>query len=125
MIGTFVFVMLQALLGRVWPATAITVLIFAAVIIAEAGFENAPLMLLVVALIITPVLFVFLRFGLISLITVLVVNQVLANSPLTADLTQAHAAVGVWTLLALLAVAAWAFHTSKAGRGMFTGLSGA
>jgi hypothetical protein len=125
MIGTFVFVMLRALLGRVWPATAITVLIFAAVIIAEAGFESAPLMLAVVALIVTPVLFVFLRFGLISLITVLVVNQVLANSALTVDLAQSHAAVGVWTLLVLLAIAAWAFHTSKAGRGLFRGFAGA
>jgi tRNA A-37 threonylcarbamoyl transferase component Bud32 len=125
MTGTFVFVMLRAMLGRAWPATAITVLIFAAVIVAEAGFENTPLMLVVVALIVTPILFVFLRFGLIALITVLMVNQVLANAPLTADLTQSHAAVGAWTLVALLAIAAWAFHTSKAGRGMFKGLSGA
>jgi hypothetical protein len=91
------------------------VLIFAAVIIAEAGFENAPLMLGVVALVVTPILFVFLRFGLISLITVLMVNQVLANAALTADLTQSHAAVGAWTLVALLGLAAWAFHTSKRG----------
>jgi tRNA A-37 threonylcarbamoyl transferase component Bud32 len=125
MVGTFVFVMARALFGRVWPATGLTVLIFAAVIIAEAGFENAPLMLGVVTLVITPILFVFLRFGLISLITVLMTNQILANAPLTADLTQPHAAVGMWTLVALLGLAVWAFHTSRAGRGLFTGLAGA
>ncbi len=123
-IGTFVFVMLRALLGMVWPATALTVLLFAAVIFAESGFENTPLMVVVIVAIITPVLFVFLRFGLVSLVMVLLVNQVLANSPLTADLAQSHAAIGVWTLLALLALAWWTFHLSKAGRGMWKGLAG-
>jgi tRNA A-37 threonylcarbamoyl transferase component Bud32 len=124
MIGTFVFVILRALLGRVWPATALTFLIFAAVIVAESGFESAPIMLAVVVLIVTPVLFVFLRFGLIALITVLMVNQTLANSALTTDLTQSHAAVGAWTLVALIAVAAWAFHASRAGRGLLKGFAG-
>jgi tRNA A-37 threonylcarbamoyl transferase component Bud32 len=122
MAGAFVFVILRALFGRIWPATVVMYLIFAIVIVAESGLGHGALLLVPVVAIVTPVLFVFLRFGLISLITVLVVNQMLSNSALTTDLTQSHAATGVWTLIALLAVAGWAFHTSRAGRGLFGGV---
>ena len=49
----------------------------------------------------------------------LMINQAFFIVPLTADLTKPHAIVSTLTIVTLMAVAAYAFHISKAGDGLF------
>ena len=72
-----------------------------------------------VMLLAAPVIYVFLRFGLLAMAAALMINQAFFIVPLTADLTKPHATVSTLTIVTLLAVAAYAFHITKAGDGLF------
>jgi hypothetical protein len=117
MVGTFAYVMLRALTGRDWIATFIAVALFSAVVMAEESDAKWAGLVLGLALS-GPVLFVFLRYGLLSLASLLLVNQALNAVPLTADLSRSHAGVSAITALLIVAVAAHAFHASRAGDGL-------
>jgi predicted Ser/Thr protein kinase len=118
MVSTFFYVMFRAATGRDWPAIVAVVVLLGAVVMAEDG-GGAPWIALLFGLAIAgPVLFVFLRFGLLSLATMLLVNQALSLVPLTTDLSRAHAGVSTLTALLVLALAVWAFRQSGAGDGL-------
>jgi serine/threonine-protein kinase len=117
MVATFFYVMLRAITGRDWIAITAAVALFAAVVMSEE--TAAPLIGLLFGLALAgPVIFIFLRFGLLSLATMLLVNQALNVVTLTTDLSRAHAGVSTLTALLVLGLAAWAFRHSGAGDGL-------
>jgi serine/threonine-protein kinase len=118
MVATFFFVMFRALTGRDWIATAAAVALLAAVVMSEEAGGTPWIGLLFGLALAGPVLFVFLRFGLLSLATMLFVNQALNVVPLTTDLSRAHAGVASLTALLVIGLAAWAFRNSGAGDGL-------
>jgi hypothetical protein len=120
LVGTFLFVMLRAIVGRTWIATAIAVALMAITIVFESGRAPVAAMAIAIALVAAPAVFIFLRYGLLALGTAILVNQVLLQLPMTADPQRPHAVISSWTLLALWAAAGWAFHVSRAGRGMLS-----
>jgi hypothetical protein len=73
-----------------------------------------PLLVLVVV----PVLWVFMRYGLFAFAVTAMTNQVLGNMPLTADLSRPNAAISVVVVLSLSAAALYAFYVSRAGEGI-------
>jgi hypothetical protein len=91
-------------------------------IVFESGGMPVASMLLLVALIATPLVFVFLRFGLLTVTAGMLLNLLLGQLPMTANLARPHATASTWALLVLIAIAAAAFHVSRAGRGMFKGV---
>ena len=118
MIATFLYVMLRAVTGRDWIATLTIVALVAAIVMSEES-GSAPWVGLLLGLTLAgPMLFVFLRYGLLSIAITLLVNQALNVVPLTADLSRAHAGVSVIVALLVAGLAAWAFRASKAGDGM-------
>jgi serine/threonine-protein kinase len=118
MVATFFYVMLRALTGRDWIAIVAAVALFAAVVMSEEA-GGTPWIGLVFGLVLAgPVIFIFLRFGLLSLATMLLVNQALNNVTLTTDLSRAHAGVGTLAALLVAGLAAWAFRHSGAGDGL-------
>ena len=119
MLGTFTFVVLRAITGSARAAVAILGLFFAAVIIAEDGGAGNLLALIpLLAVVVIPVLWVFMRYGLFAFTVTMMTNQILANMPLTADLSRPNAAISVVTVLLVAVAAVYAFHISRAGEGL-------
>ena len=65
-----------------------------------------------------PFIFVFLRFGLLAIAVLMMTLQAINSVPLTADVTKPHALASALAILLLLAIAAYAFHASRAGQGL-------
>ena len=119
MLGTFTFVVLRALTGSARVAVTILGLFFGAVIIAEDGGADHLLLLLpLLAVIVIPVLWVFVRYGLFAFTVTMMTNQILGNMPLTADLSRPNAAISVVTVLLVAVAAVYAFYVSRAGEGL-------
>jgi hypothetical protein len=119
MLGTFMYVVLLAVVRRRWIAATLVLLFIAGVILAEANSHHVWLVLALAVVIGGVTMFVFLRFGLLTLATALYVLQVLNAVPLTLDLSQPHAGVSTLALLIVAGMAIYAFHISRAGEGMF------
>jgi hypothetical protein len=63
--------------------------------------------------------FVMLRFGLVALIASSFVYELLLLFPITADFSVWYAGTSLFALLSVAAIAAFAFHSSLAGRPLF------
>ena len=115
----FLLFLLRALSRRQWLAALIFVLIFTAVF--TAGSPNpmitAPFAVLLNALTVIALL----RFGLVTLATSVFVLQLLSSIPLTTKLTAWYGGNEITALIAVLALAAFAFHTSLGGQKLFEG----
>jgi len=118
MLGTFMYVVLLAIVRRRWIAAALVLAFVCGVIIAEGGDESVWLTLAFAAVLSTVTMFVFLRFGLVALATALYVNQVLSVVPLTIDLARPHAGVSTLAILIVVALGVYGFTTSRAGDGL-------
>jgi serine/threonine-protein kinase len=112
MVASFVFVLLRALVRSSWIASGLSALLFMTVIVAEAGLARIVEFGLI-ALLIIPMLLVFLRYGLLSFAIGMAVNQALNHVPLTLDLLKPYAPVASWTLLALAGIAGYAFYLAR------------
>ena len=119
MIGTFAYVMLLAIVRRRWIAAGGMLVLLTMVIIFEDGGSLRSLAIVALALVLAmPFIYVFIRFGLLALAAAMMTNQVMFVVPLTADLTRPHGVVSLLTVLALISVAGYAFHVSRAGEGL-------
>jgi serine/threonine-protein kinase len=119
MIGTFVYVVLLALVRRRMVAIASLALLFSAVILSEGGDENVWLTLLFAAMLVLPLLYAFIRYGLLALATSMAVNQALQIAPLTLDLTTPHALASTLAIVLVGGLASYAFYISRPGGGLF------
>ncbi|MBA3640526.1 MAG: hypothetical protein H0W53_14885, partial [Acidobacteria bacterium] len=119
MFGTFIYVVLLALVRRRAVAIGILAVLFGALVLAEGGgAERLWIILLFAALLVIPLLYAFIRYGLLALATSMAVNQALQLAPLTLDLTKPHALASSMTILLVGGLAAYAFHVSRAGGGL-------
>ena len=120
MVGTFAYVMLLAIVrNRKVAATGIVLLLMMVIVVEDSGSLRSPGVVILALLLAVPFIYVFLRFGLLALAAALMTNQVLQIIPLTADPTKPHAAVSALAFAVLVALAGYAFHTSRAGAGFF------
>jgi tRNA A-37 threonylcarbamoyl transferase component Bud32 len=119
MLGTFAYVVLLGLIRNRIITAGIIGAIFIAVIFSEGGDDEAWFTLSFAALLVGPVLYMFVRFGLLSLAAALIVNQALQIVPLTLDLTRPYAATSSLCILVVLAASVYAFRISRAGDGLF------
>jgi serine/threonine-protein kinase len=119
MLGTFMYVLLLGIVRRRWIAATLVVLFVCAVVIAEGDGGN-PWVVAALALALgVSVVFVFLRYGLLAVASTLYVNQILHVVPLTTDPSQPHAAIGAFAMLAVAALALYAFSVTGAGERLF------
>ena len=110
----FVIFMLRVLLRNQWLATAGFMLIFSALQYFQSGnpIEDSIASLVVYGLVAALVL----RFGLLALATFIFVNLVVSYSEPTTSTSAWYFGYDVLMLASVLALAAWGFHTSIAGR---------
>jgi hypothetical protein len=120
MIGTFAYVMLLLIVRKAWIANTLIVTLLTAVIVAEDGAFGARLwgVLVLAICFAAPMIAIFLRFGLLSFAAGLMTIQALGVVPLTLDLEKPHGAVSALVMIAVLALAGYAFHASRAGAGL-------
>ena len=118
MFGTFIYVVLLALVRRRAIAIGILLLLFVGVLVAEGGGENIWLTIMFAVMLGVPLLYAFVRYGLLSLATAIAVNQTLQIAPLTLDLTKPHALASSMAIILVGGLAGYAFYTSRAGGGL-------
>jgi hypothetical protein len=118
MLGTFMYVVLLAIVGRRWIAATLVVTFICGVILTEAGSPHVWIVLTLAVILGAVAIFVFLRFGLLTLAAAFFVMQILNTVPLTLDLSRLHAGVSSLALFIVGALAVWAFHASRAGEGL-------
>jgi serine/threonine-protein kinase len=119
MVATFLYVVLLGLIRSRAITLGVIGAIFIAVIFSEDSGEEPWLTLLFGGLLVGPVLYLFVRFGLLALVAALVTNQALKVVPLTLDLTRPYAGTSVLCVAVVLAASAYAFYISRAGDGLF------
>jgi serine/threonine-protein kinase len=119
MLGTFMYVVLLAIVRRRWIAGTVVTLFVSAVVMAEGDGGNVWLTAVLAAVLGLGMMFVFLRYGLLAIASTLYVNQVLHLVPLTTDLSRPHAAVSTFAMLAVLALALYGFSVTGAGERLF------
>ncbi|HUR20343.1 MAG TPA: serine/threonine-protein kinase [Vicinamibacterales bacterium] len=119
MVATFAYVVLLGLIRSRAVTVGIIGALFVAVLFSEGSGEEAWLTVLFAAVLVVPVLYVFVRFGLLALAAALAANQALQVAPLTLDLTRPYAGTSALCMVSVLAAAAYAFYISRAGNGLF------
>ena len=115
----FLFLLLRMLLRRDWLTGSVWILVLSLsdpTYLAAAGLWTA-LIVGIVQSIIT--LFVMMRFGLVAMTVSTVVFSLSSFFPITFDASW-YAGYGYTTLVLILAIAFYGFHTSLAGQSMLT-----
>ena len=113
----FLIFILRVLLRKQWLAAAVFTLIFASLKLAASNHPavDVPAQLLIYGI----AAVVVVRFGLIALAGGIFTANLLLNVPVTLNLSAWYAGAAALSVLAVLAVAVWSFHTSLAGRPLF------
>lgn len=118
MSATFAFVVLLALIRSRTITISLIAFLFVGVIVSESGDDEPLLTAAFAVLLAGPVLYAFIRCGLLTLATALATNQILQLTPLTLDLTRPYAAASALSIIVVLAASAYAFSSSRAGDGL-------
>ena len=114
----FLIFLLRTILRKQWLAAAGFVLIYTAIkcLGSDYPWVEAPFVIVVYGI----VAFVVSRFGLVALAAGIFVADLVGNLPSTANFSAWYASGPIFALVLVAALAFWAFHTSLAGRPIFS-----
>lgn len=115
----FVIFLFRALTRRRWLAAVLFVLIFSAGSLSGANEPALWTPLNILFNLLTAI--ILLRYGLLTMATIVFVSGLLSNVPLTTDLSAWYSGYTIAMVVAVLALAGWAFHTSLGGEKLFSG----
>ena len=113
----FVVFLLRLALRKDWLAGIAAVILFS---IPSLNDENPILSFLMAVLIWVSILLVLKRFGLLAMVTGLVVQNVLILFPVTTHFSRWYAAPGLTGLAFIAALAFYGFHNARAGKPIFS-----
>jgi serine/threonine protein kinase len=113
----FLLILLRVLVKNRWLAAAIFVLLFTVprVLGSEHPLIDTPVLLIIYGI----AAFAVVRFGLIVLAVGAFCADALLNVPITVDFSNWYAARSLCVVLGFVVLAAWGFHTSLAGQGLW------
>jgi len=114
----FVVFLLRLALRKDWLAGIAAVILFS---IPSLNDESPILSFLMAVLIWVSILLVLKRFGLLAMVTGLVVQNVLILFPVTTHFSRWYAAPGLTGLAFIAALSFYGFHTARAGQPIFSG----
>jgi hypothetical protein len=114
----FLIFLLRAVLRNQWLAGAGFVVIYTVIQSLRSDYPRVELPFLVVVYGIAAIVVV--RFGLVALAAGIFVVDLLANLPATANFSAWYASGPIFALVVVAALAVWGFHTSLAGRPIFS-----
>jgi serine/threonine-protein kinase len=112
----FLFFLLRVLLRRQWLAALAWILLLEGLNLLG---STHPLIDTLIVPFVALLLFTLIRFGLLPLIVVWFLLNAIGNTPITTDLSVWYAGGMILSLVSILALTAWAFHTARAGRPLF------
>jgi hypothetical protein len=115
----FLMFLLRVVTRRQWLAAGILVLFWVA--LSALGSKSPMIALVFACLGWAAVVINLLRFGVVALASSLFVNFLFPLVPITTDFSAWYAGSTLFTLLAVLALAVYAFHTSLGGQKVFAG----
>jgi hypothetical protein len=113
----FLLLGLRALLRKQWLAAVVFVVLMLIPRLLSSSAVPVDLAFGVVALSIDVI--ILFRFGLVTYVAAVYVVNVLVQFPLTLDFSSWYIGDSIFVLVALAALAAWAFRTALAGRSVF------
>ena len=120
----FLIFVVRVFTRRDWIAGVIVVLIWAMLGIARFPSIDISHLLIVTLFVVlfgVRTIFALWRFGLVTLITAMSVDQILGSVPITTDFSAWYFGSTVAVVVAVLALAGFAFHTSLGGQNVFVG----
>jgi tRNA A-37 threonylcarbamoyl transferase component Bud32 len=124
MVATFAYVLLLAAAGRRrWVPILLMVLLFLGVIVSEGSGDQVLVNAAFGLLLAVPVIFIFVRYGLVASATMLGTNILLNTTPLTLNFSRLHAPASLILMVLLLGTALFAFHQTRAGAGLLKRLA--
>jgi hypothetical protein len=112
----FIFFILRRIFRYTWLAAAIMSLIFC---LPSLGAANPLIDALFTAPFFLAYLYILHRFGLVALTVLYFIDQLADNMPLATPLNAWWTEGGVVAMIAILAVAIYSFHVSRAGKPVF------
>jgi serine/threonine protein kinase len=116
----FIFFLIRLLLRKEWLAVVVTILL---VSVPSLFGEHAALNSISTAILFSIVLAVLIRFGLLSIVVALCVNNILEAFPLTSHLSAWYAEPTFFVFSIILGVTVFGFYTSTAGKKLFGNVS--
>jgi hypothetical protein len=107
--------------GGVATALCVTIMTFAAISwtppgVTETGSRDPVVLAVVIGTGAALVIFALTRFGLLTTVTAILTLSILTEFPVTADLSSWYFGTAITGLIAVLAMAAYSYHTAVAGR---------
>ena len=114
----FLLFVFRLLLRKIWLAAPVVILIF---MLPNLSQDTRAISMIVGALLLAVFIFVLYRFGLLALATAVFANNITENLPVTWKFTEWYAAGGRLAILAIVLMALYSFHYSRAGKPIFQG----
>jgi hypothetical protein len=119
MLITLAFVAARLVVKRTWLAAGITGIITAFVVVSEAGTEQLALNVVYALAVSAVYLVALVYFGVFPMALAFLVNFILGQGGLTADLSKLYATTSVWLIVLVAGLAAFGFYASRAGEPLF------
>jgi hypothetical protein len=112
---TLAFVVARVVFKRVWLATAIAGVIFSFLVIAEAGTEQLSVNIIFALAVSAAYMLVLVHFGVLAQMMAFLVNFIMGQGGLTADLSKLYAPTSVWLMTLVAGLAVFGFYASRVG----------
>jgi hypothetical protein len=116
---TLAFVVARVVFKRVWLAAAISGVIFSFLVVAEAGTEQLSVNIVFALAVSAAYMLVLVYFGVFAQMTAFLVNFIIGQGGLTADLSKLYAPTSVWLMALVTGLAVFGFYASRVGEPLF------
>jgi hypothetical protein len=116
---TLAFVVARVVFKRVWLAAAISGIIFSFLVIAEAGTEHLSVNIIFALVVSAAYMLVLVYFGVFAQMMAFLVNFIIGQGGLTADLSKLYAPTSVWLMALVAGLAVVGFYASRVGEPLF------
>jgi hypothetical protein len=113
----FGYFLLRVLLRKPWAAAVLYILLFS--LQGRLSGPAAVFQVVVNVVLGAAVILILTRFGLLPMITGMLVSSILPAFPMTTDFSAWYAGSTIFAIAAVILLTAFAFHTARAGRPIF------
>jgi len=119
LVMTLAFVVARVVFKRVWLAAAIAGVIFSFLLIAEGGTEQLSVNIVYALAVAAVYMLVLVNFGVFAQMMAFLVNFIIGQGGLTADLSKLYAPTSVWLMALVTGLAVFGFYASRVGEPLF------
>ena len=119
LVMTLACVVARVVFKRVWLAAAISGVIFSFLVIAEAGTEQLSVNIVYALAVAAVYMLVLVHFGVFAQMMAFLVNFIIGQGGLTADLSKLYAPTSVWLMALVTGLAVFGFYASRVGEPLF------